>query len=156
MGQEKWLGAIRSSWEGCKGLVGGSQRGPRHLSGEQDTGKPAIAGNAQGLLLSLCSAAENLQHDPFEQTRLADCIPPPTQGEAGGQWLCGAAHPGDLLIAGNPQQAVMHDRHKVHVLMAVKVQRSVIAAEVPVAGNLRQNLFAELTGDSLSPRMNGG
>ena len=60
------------------------------------------------------------------------------------------------MIAGNPQQAVMHDRYKVHVLMSVKVQRSVIAAEEPVAGNLCQNLFAELTGDSLSPRMHGG
>ena len=79
--------------------MGRSQRLACHLSGEQHTGKSAIAGNAKALLLALRTAAENLQHEPFEQPRLADRIPPPMQSEARGKWLGGAAHPGDLLIA---------------------------------------------------------
>ena len=79
--------------------MGCSQRRARHLSGEQHAGEPTIAGNTKALLLALCSAAENLQHGPFEQPGLADRIPPPMQSETGGKWLGGAAHPGDLLIA---------------------------------------------------------
>ena len=79
--------------------MGCSQRRARHLSGEQHTGKPAIAFDTKALLLSLRYSAENLQHRPFEQPGLADRIPPPMQSETGGKWLGGAAHPGDLLIA---------------------------------------------------------
>ena len=79
--------------------MGRSQRRARHLSGEEHSGKTAIAGNAKPLLLALHSAAEKLQHGPFEQPRLADRIPPPMQIEARGKRLGGAAHPGDLLIA---------------------------------------------------------
>ena len=79
--------------------MGCSQRRARHLSGEQHAGEPTIAGDTKALLLPLGSAAENLQHRPFEQPGLADRIPPPMQSETGGKWLGGAAHPGDLLIA---------------------------------------------------------
>jgi hypothetical protein len=44
----------------------------------------------------------------------------------------------------------------MYVLMAVKVKGSVRAAELPEAGNLRLNLFVELTGDAPSPRVHGG
>ena len=50
----------------------------------------------------------------------------------------------------------MHDRHKVHGLMAVQVKRDVSAAELPEAGNLPLNLFVELTGDASPPRVHGG
>ena len=50
----------------------------------------------------------------------------------------------------------MHDRHKVYVLMAVNVKRSVNAAELAEEGNLCLNLLVELTGDSLSLRVHGG
>ncbi len=49
----------------------------------------------------------------------------------------------------------MHDRHKVNVLMAVNVKRSVSAAELAEAGNLRLNLLVELVADSPSPRVHG-
>ena len=50
----------------------------------------------------------------------------------------------------------MHDRHQVYVLMAVKVQGGVSAAELQEAGNLRLNLFVELLGNAPSPRVYGG
>ena len=50
----------------------------------------------------------------------------------------------------------MHDRHQVHVLMAVNVKGGFSAAELPEAGDLRLNLFLELTGDAPSPRVHGG
>ena len=49
----------------------------------------------------------------------------------------------------------MHDRHQVHVLMAIQMKGDVSAAELPEAGNLRLNLFVELTGDAPSPRVYG-
>ena len=79
--------------------MGCSQRRACHLSGEQHAGEPSIAGDTKALLLSLGSAAEALQHRPFENPGLAYRIPPPMQSETGGKWLGGAAHPGDLLIA---------------------------------------------------------
>ena len=79
--------------------MGRSQRRACHLSGEQNAGKPAIAGDAKTLLLLLGPEAEKLQHQPFEQSGLADGIPPPMQSKACGQWFFGVAHPGDLLIA---------------------------------------------------------
>ena len=99
MGGQQWLGSILSGRKGREGLVGRSKRRACHLSGENHAGKPAIAGNTKALLLPQGSAAENLQHRPFEQPGLADRIPPPMQSETGGKWLGGAAHPGDLLIA---------------------------------------------------------
>ena len=50
----------------------------------------------------------------------------------------------------------MHDRHKVNVLMAVNMKRSVRAAEFAEAGNLRLNLFVELPGNAPSPGVHGG
>ena len=50
----------------------------------------------------------------------------------------------------------MHDRHQVHVLMAVEVKGGVIPAKFPKAGNLRLNFLLELTPDGLSPRVHGG
>ena len=50
----------------------------------------------------------------------------------------------------------MHDWHKVNVLMAVNVKRSVRAAELAEAGNLRLNLLVELMADELSARVHGG
>ena len=66
MGEQQWLGSIRSGRKGRECLVGRSQRRACHLSGEQHTGKPAIACDTKALLLSLRYAAENLQHGPFE------------------------------------------------------------------------------------------
>ncbi len=50
----------------------------------------------------------------------------------------------------------MHDRHEVHVLMAVQVQWAVFSAELAEAGHLRLDLLMELTGDSLTPRVPDG
>ena len=50
----------------------------------------------------------------------------------------------------------MHDRYQVYVLMAVNVKRSVCAAELPEAGNLRLYLFVELPSNAPSPRVHGG
>ena len=50
----------------------------------------------------------------------------------------------------------MHDRHQVHVLMAIQMKGDGSAAELPEAGNLRLNLFVELTGDAPPPRVHGG
>ena len=50
----------------------------------------------------------------------------------------------------------MHDRHKVNVLMAINVKRSISAAELAEASYLRLNLFVELTGDAATPRVHGG
>ena len=47
----------------------------------------------------------------------------------------------------------MHDRHKMNVLMAVNVKRSVSATESAEAGNLSLNLLVELMADAPSPRM---
>ena len=38
--------------------------------------------------------------------------------------------------------------------MAIQMKGDVSAAELPEAGNLRLNLFVELTGDAPSPRVN--
>ena len=50
----------------------------------------------------------------------------------------------------------MHDRHQVHVLMAIKMKGDVSAAELAEAGNLRLNLLVELMADELSARVHGG
>ena len=50
----------------------------------------------------------------------------------------------------------MHDRHKVNVLMAVNVKRSVSATELAEASNLSLNLLVELMADALSARVHGG
>ena len=49
----------------------------------------------------------------------------------------------------------MHDRHQVHVLMAVEVKGGVIAAKFPESANLSLDFLMELTGDALSPRVYG-
>ena len=49
----------------------------------------------------------------------------------------------------------MHDWHKVNVLMAVNVKRSVSATELAEASNLSLNLLVELMADAPSPRVHG-